>query len=179
MFLVMLLSAAATPPDADALHAELGLSVSQLIDALPACTSTQGSGQLDLRSGCVDGVCLGDEVEAVNAECKDGGGRGIPICAPAAGVSFWDHRADPTRVSTQVVELYLRPDFTGKTRDGLGVGTSMACWLAVLGTPDEVELSRSSDRFVISRLRWREPKVWVSAEDGWITKVTLLATRSR
>lgn len=179
MFVWMSLGAMAAPPDADELREELGISVGQLISALPACGSTQGDGRLDLDKGCVNGLCLRDNVEGIEAECSISETNGNPLCSPEPGVTFWDHRADPRRMSPQVRALYLRPDFTGKTRDGLGLGTSMACWLAALGTPDDVSLSRVGARFTINELHWDEPKVKVQADDGRVSRMTIQASRSR
>ena len=55
-------------------------------------------------------------------------------------------------MSPQVRPLYRRPDFTGKTGDGLGLGTSMACWMAALETPDDVNLSPEGARSTINEL---------------------------
>jgi hypothetical protein len=119
-------------------------------------------------------MCLLDLVEDIQAECTVTAVTPKPLCRPAPGVSFWDLRGQPTRQTPLVMSIYLKDAFTGTTETGLGVGTSLACWLTELGTPSSVELARTGDRFTITELRWEGPWVWAHAEDGRVHKITLV-----
>jgi hypothetical protein len=188
----LLTSAAfAAAPDGPALDsaaqevkADLGLSVNALVAALPNCQTSKGDGSLVLEEGCVDGVCVTDEltdaIAVFEATCKDAtyGGDGQRHCKTEDGIAFFDARNAETRRRDNLHTFYLGKDYEGRTVSGLGVGVSLSCYLREFGTPDKVEIERVGDRFAITELRFVTPKVWVQAEDGVTRRVVVYGPKS-
>ncbi len=184
LVLALLAAALASPPSDAAIEQDLGLSVADLVAALPACRLGPGDGGLDLEAGCADGICVGipvaDAIAGFEASCKAVGfaadSPGVP-CESDDGVSFWDSRLSTQRRSERLRQLYLRTGYDSTTATGLGLGVSLACFLAELGTPDDIELTRQGDRFVIAGLKYEAPRVWIDAVDGRVSKLTLLPAK--
>ena len=172
-------------PEAQEVKAELGLSVDALVAALPACELRPGDGALDLDRGCVDGACMGDQVPKVvaafEATCTETsmGEAGKRLCDTDDGISFFDDSTLQRAPSSQLHAFYLSPDYEGRTKAGLGLGLSLACFVQELGTPTKVEIKRTGDRFVITELRFAEPKVWVQAEGGVVDRLVVYGSPAR
>jgi hypothetical protein len=140
------------------------------LGSLGSCTPKSGDGRLDLRRACADGVCSGDRYERFvdtfgPPECYRGL-YGLAACAFPAGItSFFD---DPD--SNLVIEpqaparvLWVLAPYDGTSTDGLGVGSSISCFVQTLGTPGEVTIDPSP---VVSgdSVTWYDP--YVSVTDG-------------
>lgn len=164
---------------------ELGLSVDHLVTALPACVLSPGDGALDLDRGCVDGVCadtpVAEALEVLEPTCNEPtlGSDGDLHCDTDDDISFFDARKDRNHPRKSVHAFYLGDDYAGRTAKGLGIGVSLGCFLQELGTPDKVEIEREESRFVITELRFGEPKVWVQAEDGVVDRLVIYGPKGR
>ena len=179
LLLALTPSALATPlshQEAEQVEADLGLSVEQLVSALPSCTFKPANGRLDLERGCADGLCLDMPTErAVQPPfaCKASKRAQKPMCDDDAGRRFWDERESETRPQSTLGQVYLSPPYDGTSADGLGLGVSLACFLEVYGTPDQVEVKRAGSRFEIAEIRYDEPEIWLDARQGLVTKIAM------
>jgi hypothetical protein len=156
--------------------------VSDLLDALPACTFALPSDRLDLWGACADGICVGDTYDTVTAAFGEptctsdevfGYGYLVSWCAWPNGLEAWIDDKDEDGApdgDAPLGSLYLRAPYSGTTEEGLGRGVGFSCFVDVYGDPDWLGVSHDGTEWRISSLSFSFAEVgvsWSETEYAW------------
>ena len=136
----------------------------EVLQADQGCAPMLAGEDLDLAGGCVEGVCVGDELDAAKAVFGDG----LSCTGYAPGVlrCIWDGSivvrvldddldGQPNDGKAALAAIEIRPTYAGSDPDGLGMKAPAMCFIDSLGPPETLVVGRAYDgRWLTAQATW-------------------------
>jgi hypothetical protein len=142
-----------------------------VLESLPRCEVVSMDGSIDLTTGCVLGACHGMTYDQINAALDEIGNCEYLIdttlvCqwnANTIQVFLDDADNDGAPDAGQAAfAIFVGEPFDGGTREGLGPGATLRCFVDVLGNPESMDLEVQDGEYIVTRLEWQSLGVSVS-----------------
>ncbi len=130
------------------------ITLADLLDSLEDCEPLAAGDEIDLASGCIEGLCTGmtlAELEAaagevVECDTDEFVGSGYTFrwadCTFSNGVeaSFSSYEDGVEATDNPVDSLTIEEGYVGSSPEGIGIDADMVCLYAYYGVPYAVEL---------------------------------------
>jgi hypothetical protein len=163
------------------------VALEDTLAGLPSCTAGVGDGRIDLKSGCIDPLCIGmtmEEVFALQGEPDELVGvieldegqelyRLYALWPDGLAVLLDDTNgnnvADPDEL---ILYVYATEPYEGTTTSGLGIGVEMSCALG-LAPVQEAYLTVSDGTLSASMLVFENVVVYDHDQDGRVYYLTV------
>ncbi|MFZ5477549.1 MAG: hypothetical protein ACOZNI_12305 [Myxococcota bacterium] len=134
----------------------------EVFDTLEACSPGSDDGRLDVEGGCADDVCLGDtwpDVRSVKGRTTCYTLLAVAHCYWDDGqlVAFPDEDEDGTPdEDAGAVIVALNQPWDGGSDEGLALDANAGCFVDVLGLPDGISMTATSEGWALRALEWSE-----------------------
>lgn len=135
-----------------------------LLEAAQACAPMVAGEGLDFEGGCVEGVCVGDELDV--AKAVFGETLSCTPYVPGLVNCTWDGSVtvrlpdddldgQPDSGTDALSEIQIRPSYAGSDPDGLGMKAPATCFVDSLGPPQTLVVERAHDgRWLTAKATW-------------------------
>ena len=154
--------------------AENAETTEEALELLPDCVPLASSDRMDIGAACADGLCAGSSYAELNAsngttgECEHTFDDDYVYCNWGEEVyAFFDDddsdgEPDPDDTA---YGIYVHQEWDGSDADGVGMGVSPACVLALYGDPYDMDFHQD-DRgyYTLDSLQYTDPSFIVSAD---------------
>lgn len=138
--------------------------------SLPSCTAVDGTGILDVVSGCFGDVCAEDSFadwvdELGTPECETVSGT---VKCAWSGLYVYVADGDGDAVADDPNEVvggfWIESPFADSTLSGLGIGVEMRCFVDAFGPPPVIEMTLQGDSYQIEEIIFVDPSLGVYDE---------------